>query len=183
MMSSTSKPVENNLPEKYALLVIDIQKGLFNKSTPIYKADQFLRNVNLLIKKARENDMPIVYIQHSNPKGLVYGSNDWRLHPDLHPSKNDDLIHKLQGNAFEGTPLHQLLQSKNVNQLVICGLVTHGCVKSTTIGALDLGYKVILVEDGHSSYSKDAADLITKWNNKLSDMGTELKETDKINFL
>jgi len=61
-------------------------------------------------------------------------------------------------------------------------LVAHGCVKSTTSGALDLGYKVILVEDGHSSYSKDASELITRWNKKLSEMGAVLKKSEEIYF-
>ncbi len=182
-MTNSATPLpQNELAMKSALLVIDIQKGLFNKSTPIYQADEFLRNVKFLIKKAHAEGIPVIYIQHSNPSGLVYGSHDWQLHPDIHPINDETLIHKLHGDAFEDTSLHQILQSKNINRLIITGLVTHGCVKSTTIGALDLGYKVILVKDGHSNYSKDAVKLIAKWNQELAKFGAEVQTTKNIIF-
>jgi nicotinamidase-related amidase len=66
--------------------------------------------------------------------------------------------------------------------LVITGLVTQGCIKATSAGALEQGYGVILVEDGHSSFSKQAAELIVKWNQKLGEMGAELRKASQVNF-
>lgn len=165
-----------------ALLVIDVQKELFNKTIPIFKADDLLSNINFLVEKARENLIPVIYIQHSNDSFLVYGSDGWQLHAGIKPTDKDFLIHKKHGNAFEETSLGVLLQSKSVNSLVITGLVTHGCVKATCIGALEIGYQVTLVEDGHSNYSKDATDLINKWNQKLYDLGAKIVKTQEINF-
>ena len=172
----------NNPLKNSALIVIDIQRGLFNKSIPIFQEDKFLSNVNYLIDKAHASNVPIIFIQHSNDTILIYGSNDWQFHPDLHLTDGDELIHKIHGNAFEETRLGDYLQSKQVNQLVITGLVTHGCVKSTTIGALDLGYEVVLTQDGHSNYSKDAENIITEWNKKLASSGAEVKPTKEIDF-
>lgn len=167
---------------QWALLVIDVQKGLFNKSTPIYKADELLTNINKLVDKAHEKDIPVVYIQHSNPTTLVYESNDWQLHAGLEPENRDDRIHKQHGNSFEETSLGHLLDSKSVNSLVVTGLVTHGCVKATCLGALELGYDVVLVKDAHSNYSNEAVELIEKWNNKLSGLGAQVKATNEIEF-
>jgi nicotinamidase-related amidase len=167
---------------QWALLVIDVQNGLFNKSTSIYKADELMMNINELVDKAHLKDIPVVYIQHSNPTTLVYGSNDWRLHAGLEPEKRDYRIHKQHGNSFEETSLGQLLDSKSVNSLVVTGLVTHGCVKATCLGALELGYDVVLVKDAHSNYSNEAVELIEKWNNKLSGLGAQLIATNEINF-
>jgi len=167
---------------QWALLVIDVQNGLFNKTTPIYKADELLKKINYLVSIAHENGSPVVYIQHSNPSTLVYGSKDWQLHPAITPEKRDFQVHKKHGNSFEETNLSDLLESNSVNSLVMTGLVTHGCVKSTCIGALDLGYDVVLVEDAHSSYSKDAFDLIKKLNTQLSSLGAEVKPTSEIMF-
>jgi len=50
------------------------------------------------------------------------------------------------------------------------------------MGALERGYKVLLVKDGHSSFSKQAAKLIDQWNQKLSAMSVELKPTSEIEF-
>jgi nicotinamidase-related amidase len=165
-----------------ALLVIDVQKGLFEKTMPIYKAKQILENISTLINKARQENVPVIFIQHSNDKTLERGSDAWQLHPKIQPLEDEVIIHKLHGNAFEGTNLREELEKRNVNVLVTIGLVTHGCVKATCLGALNEGYKVVLVSDGHSSYSKDAAQLIEKWNRAISEKGAELIETQNVSF-
>lgn len=181
-MKKPSAEIDFDRTPKYALLVIDVQKGLFNKSTPIYGQDNFLRNLNDLIRKARENNTLIIFIQHSNEKVLVFGTDDWSIHPHLNYEIGDVIVHKQHGNSFEETNLQKILNSHQINSLVITGLVTHGCVKATCQGALELGYKVILVKDGHSSYSKDAADLIIKWNQELFEMGAELQLSADVTF-
>jgi len=165
-----------------ALLVIDVQRGLFNKNTPIYQAEQLLANINLLVKKAHLADVPVVYVQHSAPKHLVLGSHDWKLHPKLSPLPEDLRVEKLQGNAFEGTPLLEELEACQVGRVVVCGLVTQGCVKATTLGALELGYQVVLAGDTHSSYSKDAQKLIEQWNATLAGAGAAVRMAAEIEF-
>jgi len=165
-----------------ALLIIDVQKGLFRKSTPIYKAEDLLRNIQTLVDRAHLAGAPVFYIQHSDQKALVMGSADWQLHAGLFPAEADIIIHKRHGNSFEDTTLEQELKSRDIDSLVIMGLVTHGCVRATCMGAKNLGYRVILVEDGHSSYSKQAAQLIEEWNQKLSNENVDLKLTRDIGF-
>lgn len=165
-----------------ALLVIDVQQGLFKKSTPIYKADELLENITTLVGRAHESDVPVFYIQHSDARNLVKGSADWQLHAQLQPQHEDYIIHKQHGNAFEDTPLEETLRSLHIDTVVVTGLVTHGCVKATCLGARELGYNVILVQDGHSSFSKDAADLIEKWHKNLSARQVEVRPTATITF-
>ncbi len=168
--------------ENTALLVIDVQQGLFKKSTPIYNSRSLLENINLLVERAHAAAVPVVYVQHSAAKQLVKGSPDWQFHPDLQPLRLDFIVHKEHGNAFEATHLHEILQSKGVKTVVICGLVTHGCVRATSLGALELGYRVLLAGDAHSSYSKDAPRLVEEWNQKLADLGAEVKSSGEIEF-
>jgi nicotinamidase-related amidase len=165
-----------------ALLVIDLQKGLFEKSTPVYQAEQMLENIKTLIDRARQAGVPVIFIQHSSHKTLEKGSDAWQLHPEIRPLAAEVIIHKLHGNAFEGTDLREELEKRNVSVLVTTGLVTHGCVKATCLGAIDEGYQVLLVSDGHSSYSKDAAQLIEKWNRAIAEKGAEVMEAQKVRF-
>jgi nicotinamidase-related amidase len=162
--------------EKMALLVIDVQRGLFKQAKGIYQAEQLLDNLNYLISTARQAGTPVIFIQHENEKLLQRGSDAWQLHPRIQPLESEEIIHKQHGNAFENTPLRQELDNLGVETLVICGLVTHGCVKATCLGALELGYHTILVGDGHSSYSKDADKLIKKWNGILAGKGAKVVE-------
>ena len=165
-----------------ALLVIDVQKELFEKSAPIYRAKQLLENINILIDKARQEDVPVFFIQHSSDKILKKGSAGWQLRPEIQPLAEEVIVHKLHGNAFEETNLREELEKRNVSVVVVTGLVTHGCVKATCLGAMEEGYKVVLVSDGHSSYSKDAADLVEKWNRELCEKGADIIEAQKVRF-
>ncbi len=89
---------------------------------------------------------------------------------------------KQKSNAFEGTSLDGQLRSLGITHLVITGMVTHGCVKNTCLGAVKSGYRVVLAGDAHSSFSKDAAKLINEWNHKLSHQGVTVLPSSEIFF-
>lgn len=166
---------ENQVP--FALLVIDVQQALFKRSTPIYNAQSFLENLKDLIDHSRQQGALIVYVQHANDSLLRKGTQGWQLHRSLHPLPDDLHIHKLHGSAFKETELAAELDKRDIRELVICGLVTHGCVKAGCLDALDRGYPTTLISDGHSNYSKGAAKLIAKWNGILEKAGAKLCST------
>ena len=89
-----------------ALLVIDVQRELFGKSTPIYQASRLMEVLTDLIARAHAAGALVVYVQHSADRQLIYGSEGWQLHPQLWPEDSDLRIEKLRGNALDGTPLH-----------------------------------------------------------------------------
>lgn len=167
---------------RIALLVIDVQQGMFHKSHPIYKADELLKNINSLVERAHQAGVHVFYIQHSDQRDLIQGSEAWQLHPQLRPLEKDGFIFKQKSNSFEGTNLDEILKSKDIDSLIITGLVTHGCVKNGCLGAKQLGYKVTLVQDAHSSYSAKAAQLIEEWNERLRIENVELKPASRITF-
>ena len=93
------------------------------------------------------------------------------------------MIHKRHPNAFDGTSLKKELDTLKIQQLVITGLVTHGCVRATCMGAHALGYRVILVQDGHSNYHRKAKQVIEEWKKKLSQETVVLIATHEIDFM
>jgi nicotinamidase-related amidase len=178
MNNSTMPPGNENV----ALLIIDVQRGLFNRPTPIYRADRLLKNIQTLVDHSHEKCIPVFYIQHENKSMLAKGTEAWELHPQMHPESGDGLIHKRHGSAFQETDLEKELIAREVGKIIVTGLVTQGCVRATCLNALELGYKVLLVEDAHSNYSKDAERIIEEWHNKLSEKGVELIATEEIQF-
>ena len=154
-----------------ALLVIDVQRGLFEKPTPLYRAQETLDNINLLVQRAHAAHVPVVYIQHSTDRNLVEGTDEWKLHPAMQPEPQDIMIHKHHGNAFEDTPLKEKLDALHVNRVVVTGLVSNGCVNATCRGAHALGYETILVTDAHSTYHENPAAVVEEYNAKLSGDG------------
>lgn len=165
-----------------ALLVIDVQRGLFSKSTPVYRGEELLAAIAGLVGRAHQAAVLVVYVQHSSARVLPYGSDDWALHPSLRPAPADLVIHKTHGNAFEGTPLADELAARGIGRVVVTGLVTHGCVRATSLGALSLGLDLVLVADGHSSYSRDAAQQIDKWNRQLAEAGARLAPAAQVDL-
>lgn len=50
------------LLSKYALLIIDMQQGLFHGPVSPYSANQVLSNICLLIEKARQVQVPVFFL-------------------------------------------------------------------------------------------------------------------------
>jgi len=169
--------------ERTVLLVIDVQRALFSRPIPIYKADNLIHNINSLIEIWQHSSGLVVYIQHSNNKMLIKNSTGWQFHPDLSVNETDIVIPKVHGNAFKETNLNEVLDSSGIKNIVITGLVTQGCVRATCIGGNELGFRVFLVEDGHSNYSKEAPMIIEKWNLELGKEHVELFSADEIGLV
>lgn len=165
-----------------ALLVIDVQQALFEKSTPVHHADELLQTVNDLIRRAREAGAPVIFIQHANDSFLAKDSAGWQLHPALKPDACDLTIHKRHGDAFQDTTLRHELDSRAIRTLIVTGLVSEGCVRATALGGHKLGYHMVLVQDGHSSFHKQAASRIEEWNQKLADQGLDVIPAKDIGF-
>ena len=105
MKAQTNTRPATRHPKNVALLVIDVQQGLFAKSIPIYKADDLLKNIRTLVERAHRAQAPVFYVQHSIGKIVVEGSDELQLHPRLRPLKKDRIIHKHHGSAFQDTSL------------------------------------------------------------------------------
>lgn len=163
-----------------ALLVIDMQAGLFGKSTPIHKADELLSNINSLIDAFHGNGLPVFFIRHTNASSLAANTDEWQLHKSLHVQASDVLLNKSVSNSFKEKAILSALKERNIKSVVVTGLVTHGCIKAACLGALELGYAVTLAADGHSSYNADAAELIEQWNGKLAGEGAAVLPTADI---
>lgn len=60
---------------------------------------------------------------------------------------NEFLIIKHSPNSFLGTNLLDTLKENNVSDVIICGMMSHMCVDTTTRACMGYGIKVTLLED------------------------------------
>jgi nicotinamidase-related amidase len=107
-------------------------------------------NVGNIVEKAREEDVPVVWVQHSD-ENLARGSDEWRIVPELHPDEAEPLIEKNYFDSFEDTPLETVLSGLGVGRLVVVGAQTDACIRSTLHGAFVRGYDATLVSDAHTT--------------------------------
>jgi nicotinamidase-related amidase len=76
--------------------------------------------------------------------------------------------------------LHAYLQRRAIDTLVVSGGETDVCVLSTVLGAVDYGYRVVIVTDALCSSSDATHDaLLTLYENRYSEQ-IETASTDVI---
>ncbi len=130
-----------------ALLVIDVQKGVVATSP---NRQELIANINTLLDRARAEQAPVVWIQHSDD-GLVQGSPEWEYVEELSRLEAEPLVHKGYGDSFAATDLEERLSELGVGRLVVAGAQTDACIRSTLHGALARGYDATLVSDAHGT--------------------------------
>jgi nicotinamidase-related amidase len=135
-----------------ALLVIDVQNGVVQGA---HERDTVVANVDSLVEKARREQVPVIWVQHSD-EGLARGSDDWRIVPELTRDDAEPLIEKSYGDAFEDTTLEPVLSDLGVGRLVVVGAQTDACIRSTLHGAFARGYDATLVSDAHTTEDQTA---------------------------
>ena len=130
-----------------ALLVVDVQAGVVKAA---HARDTVVANIAGLVEKAREARVPVIWVQHNDDQ-LVRGSDEWKVTPELAPAASEPLVEKRYGDAFEVTPLANVLARLKVGRLLVVGAETDACVRSTLHGALARGYDATLVSDAHTT--------------------------------
>ncbi|MDQ1571179.1 MAG: hypothetical protein QOF79_1853 [Actinomycetota bacterium] len=130
-----------------ALLVIDVQQGVVADA---FERDAVVANISALVDKARDESVPIVWVQHSDNQ-LEKGSDAWQYVPELARQESEPLVHKTFGDSFEDTNLEEVLANAAVGRLIVTGAQTDECIRSTIHGAFVRGYDVTLVGDAHTT--------------------------------
>jgi nicotinamidase-related amidase len=130
-----------------ALLVVDVQNGVVGGA---HRRDAVVANLGSLVKKARREDVPVVWVQHSDDQ-MARGSDEWRIVPELTPDDAEPLIQKNFGDSFEETELEAVLATLGVGRLIVTGAQTDVCIRSTLHGAFVRGYDATLVGDAHTT--------------------------------
>jgi nicotinamidase-related amidase len=132
---------------KTALLVIDVQNGVVDGN---YERDTVVANVRSLVDRARDEQVAVVWVQHSDDN-LPKGSVQWRIVPELKPDGAEPLVDKSYGDSFEDTDLEEVLSGLGVGSLFVTGAQTDACIRSTLHGAFVRGYDATLVGDAHTT--------------------------------
>ncbi|WP_227493776.1 cysteine hydrolase family protein [Bacillus cereus] len=154
---------------KKALIVIDVQAGMYTAGMPVHNGEKFLETLQELIGECRSNGIPVIYVQHNGPKDhpLEKDTDGWKVHAAIAPQEGDLVVEKTTPDSFYKTNLNEVLQGKDIEHVIISGMQTEYCVDTTTRRAFSEGYKVTLVSDAHSTFDTDVlrAEDIVKHHN------------------
>jgi len=109
----------------------------------------------------------VVFVQHNNNM-LQANTPAWEIAAEINYQQTDPVLQKSHGNAFEKTELGEFLRARGVTGIVVCGLVTHGCVRATILGALAEGFRVEVLQNGNTLWNQDAVEKIQNFTEEMS---------------
>lgn len=163
-----------------ALVVIDIQASTFNDSSAVRSIDNMpdykerMLRARGAIDCARENDIPVIFIQEIHRANLIDFGRELDGDEDVHcldsnpltalaahemDIRNDDyVIQKRRYSAFYGTDLEILLKGLKANTLILVGGLTDVCVHYTFVDAHQGDYFCRVIEDCVAGSSLPAHD-------------------------
>jgi biuret amidohydrolase len=170
-------PDEGRLdPASTALLVIDLQKAflapggyLAEKGYDPAPLRAILPAVNRVIDAARSAGCLIVHTRQgyradladmmrldrrgrrradtADMGGLVRGSPDFEIVPEIEVRPSDVVVDKTANGAFTYTELEPVLRVQGITHLLLAGCTTDVCVHCTLREANDRNFQCLLIED------------------------------------
>ena len=144
---------------KTALIVIDMVYDFAHPNGLVYYEQnaEILPRIRKVIDKCREEEVLIVFMQHSHRKdkydkeltmvrkNCIEGTGGDELMPELgYNEKTDYLIKKRRYSSFFGTDLDMVLREHKIENTIICGTKTNCCIRATVHDAYLLNYNVIV---------------------------------------
>lgn len=156
-----------------AIVVIDLQNGETDPDHPMGSdLSSVIENTNEVVDVAHETDVPVIWVRvmfrHAAEadaslwteklptiKNWKEGSYWAEYDERCNIGDNDHRLDKQHASCFAGTELNAMLNSMDVDTVIVCGCSTSACVRSTSDDASSLGYRVILPEECVGDRSDD----------------------------
>ncbi|MEZ2419013.1 cysteine hydrolase family protein [Luteibacter sp. RCC_6_2] len=145
-----------------AALIIDMQVDFFAHPRLASRRAELVSRTNSLVAITRAAGCPVIWIRQefspdlsdaslevrrNQTKVVIRGTPGAAILPELDQRDIDYLILKNRYSAFFRTPLDELLERLECDQLVIAGVNTHACIRTTVVDAYQRDLDVILAKD------------------------------------
>jgi len=134
------------------LIIVDVQNDYFSGGAmELVGMEDAAGQCRKLLDAFRAAQLPIFHIQHLSTRPgagfFVPDTPGCEIHDSMQPLAGEALLTKHYPSAFRETDLQQLLQMADIDELVICGAMSHMCIDTTVRAAFDLGYRCHLLAD------------------------------------
>ncbi len=139
-----------------ALIIVDVQNDYFPGGKWTLSAmESTADNVARLLADARSRNEFIVHIRHefADDKAPFFcpGSDGAKIHEKAANLANEKVILKHHVNAFRDTDLKEVLDTRGIEEITICGAMSHMCIDAIIRAASDYGYRATVVHDACAS--------------------------------
>lgn len=150
--------------QRPALLVIDFVRAYLEPGSPLYAGvEATLESCIELLGVARRVGVPVFWTNVEYEPGGADGGVFYRKLPvlkvfdrgsplgefaaGLQPREDERVITKQYPSAFFRTGLDQLLNERGIDTVLIAGLTTSGCVRTSAVDAVQYGFIPIVVRE------------------------------------
>jgi maleamate amidohydrolase len=150
--------------ERPALLIVDVCNAYLDPASPLYAGVEAALESNIrLVKAARKHGVPVVFTRVAYGAGGLDGGLFYKkvpalaayldnnplgdFHDRLRPAAGEVVVTKQYASAFFGTSLAATLSAMGIDSLLITGFSTSGCVRASTLDALQHGFIPYVVRD------------------------------------
>lgn len=161
---------------KEVLLVIDLIEDYFDRAIWPESAipdarSRLVEATNSLVAHCRRAEVPVVWVRqefsedmsdaflHARRSGMRYaisGTPGSMLLAELSVQSDDEVISKRRFSAFHGTALDRILRTAGASRLIIAGITTAWCVRSTAVDAYQMDFDVVVAGDCTAAFSHGA---------------------------
>ncbi len=148
--------------ESTAVLVVDMLNDFLKPGGKMVLdgSHVLFKPIRKLLQKARSVKIPVIYLNDSHRPGLkedrefkkraehcIEGTWGAQVVDELKPRDGDIIVPKRRFSGFFETDLDLTLKDLQIDTVIVMGVVTNICVRSTIHDAFFRGYKVIVPKD------------------------------------
>jgi ureidoacrylate peracid hydrolase len=148
--------------ESTAILVVDMLNDFLKPGGKMVLegGEIILEPLRILLEKGRKEKLPIIFVNDSHRSRLrqdrefkkraehcIEGTWGAEVVEELKPHQSDFIIKKSRFSGFYQTDLDLTLKDLKIDTVIVVGVVTNICVRSTIHDAFFRGYQVIVPKD------------------------------------
>jgi nicotinamidase-related amidase len=146
-----------------ALLIIDMLNDFFRQHAHLAEQrPRLVASINALVEAFRQHGQPVLWVRQEfapdlhdaflemrkhNLRVTIAGTDGCELLSELDHRPTDMTIVKKRYSAFFGTDLEATLRRVGPDMLVVAGINTHACVRTTVIDAYQRDYEVVVAAE------------------------------------
>src|SRR5215207_5490875 len=162
-----------------ALLVIDMLNDFFRRHAVLAaRRNDLVTSINQLTSAFRAYAQPVYWVRQEfapdlsdafvamRKRGIrttIAGTDGCEILPELDHLPSDTIIVKKRYSAFFGTNLDQLLAVRQPLTLVVAGINTHACIRTTAIDAYQRDLNVLIAGDCVYSYDPEHHEVTRRY--------------------
>jgi nicotinamidase-related amidase len=163
--------------QRPVLIVIDMVQDFLERWEP-ERRKSLVESVNELVDIVRSGACPVIWVRQEfepdlrdafpemKAKGIrinIKGTPGCQLLPELSIDSSDAVVIKKRYSAFFGTPLEEILHHLQPDAVVLAGINTHACIRTTAIDAYQRDWHVVLASDCIDSYDREHHEISLRY--------------------